>query len=237
MKPWWFNDISFCFRKHSNHCSPCFTGDFDHYSCNWTLSLQKETKVSNFILIYETKKKKSLKYLHLSDIQRITLWETHNKWPKTCFWRQWISYILLLAGTAMSVVPTCVPHAVDKKFLFLPTLLNPDKTVWVLITLSRDLEKLTELRYFVETMYSNLAQEAKFHHWLSRKYFVLLNLAALELIMTLRTCVWLFDFGHSFQGHVWWAGEAGECFCCMRHLRELLPFTCSKNIMLMEVQI
>lgn len=28
-----------------------------------------------------------------------------------------------------------------------------------------------------------------------------------------------------------------ECFCCMRHLRELLPFTCSKNISLMGMQI
>lgn len=59
VKPWLFNDISFCFRKHSNHCSSRSTGNFDHYSCNWTISLQKKTKVSSFILklfYYEVKK-------------------------------------------------------------------------------------------------------------------------------------------------------------------------------------
>lgn len=66
-----------------------------------------------------------------------------------------ISYILVLSGTTISVIDTYVPHAIDKKLWFLSTLLNPEKVVEVLITLSRDLENLKELMCFIETTYSN----------------------------------------------------------------------------------
>lgn len=129
-----------------------------------------------------------------------------------------------------------------------------------MITLSRDLENLTELIYFIETTYSNF--EYCLHLQFILKMQTILKIFTVEsktfsilmcFFSTLKgifcslefSCLGAdneleFDFltlGISSKAMFGGQGRQ-ECFCSMRHLRELLPFTCSKSIItLMVLQI